>query len=85
MRWGVQDPKSAAVLALMELYEEMGDRIAIQYGGSEAHKKVHTQSADKAKAKRRASADKSKEVLTSIKRYVSNSFTDRLKQVRVHV
>ena len=28
------------LLALMDMYSEMGDRIALQYGGSEAHKKV---------------------------------------------
>lgn len=28
------------VSVLMELYTEIGDNIALQYGGSEAHKKV---------------------------------------------
>jgi hypothetical protein len=34
------DPGSRILLKLMDMYSEMGDRIALQYGGSEAHKKV---------------------------------------------
>jgi hypothetical protein len=48
----------------------MGDRLALQYGGSEAHKKVS----------KGAGKTKQGELLTSIKRYYSNSFTDRVKQ-----
>jgi hypothetical protein len=48
----------------------MGDRLALQYGGSEAHKKVS----------KGAGKTKHGEFLTSIKRYYSNSFTDRVKQ-----
>ena len=48
----------------------MGDRLALQYGGSEAHKKVS----------KGAGKTKQGEFLTSIKRYYSNSFTDRVKQ-----
>ena len=77
------DPSNTTVMALMELFEEMGDRIALQYGGSEAHKKVHTQHVEKAEQEKRRRSGQSKEVLTSIKRYVSNSFTDALKQVCV--
>lgn len=32
------------VLVLMDLYSELGDNIALQYGGSEAHKKVSSSS-----------------------------------------
>jgi hypothetical protein len=48
----------------------MGDRLALQYGGSEAHKKVSKGSGK----------TKQGELLTSIKRYYSNAFTDRVKQ-----
>ena len=34
------DPTSQVVHVLMDMYSEIGDYIALQYGGSEAHKKV---------------------------------------------
>lgn len=34
------EPSSQLLLSLMDMFGEMGDRIALQYGGSEAHKKV---------------------------------------------
>lgn len=37
-------PKSALARICMEMYEDMGDRLALQYGGSEAHKKITSQS-----------------------------------------
>lgn len=52
------------------MHSDMGDRLALQYGGSEAHKKVS----------KGAGKTKHGEFLTSIKRYYSNSFTDRVKQ-----
>lgn len=33
-------PNSNLLLSLMDMFGEMGDRLALQYGGSEAHKKV---------------------------------------------
>ena len=39
------DPNSDIVKALIEMFSEVGDHIALQYGGSEAHKKVETISA----------------------------------------
>lgn len=36
------DPTSNIVRVLINMYVEIGDHIAIQYGGSEAHKKVAT-------------------------------------------
>jgi hypothetical protein len=36
------DPSSNIVRMLIDLYVEIGDHIALQYGGSEAHKKVAT-------------------------------------------
>lgn len=34
------DPSSNIVRVLIDMYVEIGDNIALQYGGSEAHKKV---------------------------------------------
>ena len=36
------DPTSSIVRVLIDMYVEIGDHIALQYGGSEAHKKVET-------------------------------------------
>lgn len=53
------EPTSQLLVSLMEMYGEMGDRIALQYGGSEAHRKVPGGQA--------ASSAKQSELLTSIK------------------
>ena len=37
------DPSSNIVRVLIDMYVECGDHIALQYGGSEAHKKVSTE------------------------------------------
>lgn len=44
-------------LVFMELYSELGDNIALQYGGSEAHKKVSGGSGGGGKQVKRASTD----------------------------
>ena len=59
------------------MYVEIGDQIALQYGGSEAHKKVASAGAT---SNIPGQLGKHKELLTSIRRYYSNAFTDRLKQ-----
>ena len=72
---------------LSQLYEQLGDRISLQYGGSEAHKKVTQQhrklgggsSAEDGKA---AGASGGSELLTSLKRYYANVTKDALKQVQ---
>ena len=61
----------------IDLYSDLGDHIALQYGGSAAHKKV--------KGNQHTSSLKGSELLTSIKRYYSNSFTDALKQDAINV
>ena len=67
---------------LMEMWTRLGDRIALQYGGSEAHKKVDKGAgADKSTRSRTRGA----EVLTSVRRYYSNSFTDHLKQDSINL
>lgn len=64
-------------LFLLQRYVEIGDQIALQYGGSEAHKKVASAGAT---SNIPGQLGKHKELLTSIRRYYSNAFTDRLKQ-----
>jgi len=39
------DPTSNIVKALIDMYVEIGDHISLQYGGSEAHKKVQSSGA----------------------------------------
>lgn len=98
------DPSSNIIRVLIEMYVEIGDHIALQYGGSEAHKKVAVNPTESSFhgpiGKVRllcvtlhifdALSDspfpfgrheqQHKELLTSIRRYYSNAFTDRLKQ-----
>mmetsp|Transcript_40203 Transcript_40203/g.60922 ORF Transcript_40203/g.60922 Transcript_40203/m.60922 type:complete len:380 (+) Transcript_40203:167-1306(+) len=71
------DPSSNIVRMLIDMYVKIGDHIALQYGGSEAHKKVATAGTQ---SNNPGPMGKHKELLTSIRRYYSNSFTDRLKQ-----
>ena len=71
------DPSSAIIRVLIDMYVEIGDHISLQYGGSEAHKKVNTERSD---VSIHGPMGKHKELLTSIRRYYSNAFTDRLKQ-----
>lgn len=78
MKSPVDEPSSGVLLGLMDLYSEMGDKIALQYGGSNAHKKVS--GGGKGIAQAGKAGSKPNELLTSIKRYYSNAFTDRLKQ-----
>ena len=74
---------SQIVLVLMELYSTVGDLISLQYGGSEAHKKMGgtgpSASAgggdDAARADFGAVAPKHQELLTSIRRYYSNALS----------
>lgn len=58
----------------MEMYEVVGNQIAMQYAGSEA---VH---AMKSYDRGSGLAAQSRDLLTTIKRYYSNSFTDAEKQ-----
>ena len=73
------DPSSIIVRMLIDMYVEIGDQIALQYGGSEAHKKVQS-SAGANSNNMAGQLGKHKELLTSVRRYYSNAFTDRLKQ-----
>ena len=59
------DSSSRLLSSLMEMYGEMGDRIALQYGGSEAHRKVPG-------GQGTVSSSKQNELLTSIKVGITN-------------
>lgn len=79
------EPTHRIFLELMEMYGELGDRIAVQYGGSEAHNKMSTgasaaEGATSSSSSNSSSKAKQGELLTSIKRYYSNAFTDMVKQ-----
>lgn len=54
------------------MYEEMGDHISLQYGGSIAH---HAQVGQK-----KGKLSSISELLTSFKRHLANNFTDPQKQ-----
>ncbi|KAG0559776.1 hypothetical protein KC19_10G128300 [Ceratodon purpureus] len=60
---------------LMVMYHNMGDVLALQYGGSPAHNTVFPERQGKWKV-----TTQSTEILNSIKRYYSNTYTDGDKQ-----
>lgn len=64
----------------MEMYEDMGDHLALQYGGSEAHNVVFER-----KRGRWRAATQSRELLTSIRRFYSNTYTDAEKQDAINL
>eukprot|EP00250_Pteridium_aquilinum_P012963 c21049_g1_i3 orf=459-2759(+) len=59
------DPDSSLAGALMDMYQNMGDALALQYGGSAAHNTVFPERHGKWKA-----ATQSQEFLKSIKRFL---------------
>lgn len=74
------DPDSSIAGALMDMYQNMGDALAIQYGGSAAHNTVFHERHGKWKA-----TTQSQEFLKSIKRYYSNTYTDGEKQDAINL
>ncbi|MCO5553741.1 hypothetical protein L7F22_007267 [Adiantum nelumboides] len=73
-------PDSTLGLALMRMYEKMGDVLALQYGGSSAHNTVLSNSQGRWKA-----ATQSLDFLRAIKRHYSNAYTDGLKQDAINI
>lgn len=69
------DPDCEVAAALMDMYHNMGDCLALQYGGSEAHNYVFPERQGKWKA-----TTHSQEFFKSIRRYYSNTITDGEKQ-----
>eukprot|EP00928_Gymnodinium_smaydae_P049136 TRINITY_DN32949_c0_g1_i1.p1 TRINITY_DN32949_c0_g1~~TRINITY_DN32949_c0_g1_i1.p1 ORF type:complete len:772 (+),score=98.28 TRINITY_DN32949_c0_g1_i1:1107-3422(+) len=70
---------SPVVFVLSELYDIMGDHLALQYAGSVAHKKYQLLGS------RPRMMTSSKELLTSIHRHYNNSFTDSEKQASLNL
>ncbi|KAI4386912.1 hypothetical protein MLD38_004788 [Melastoma candidum] len=63
------------VTDLMDVYEAMGDTLALQYGGSPAHNKVFSASRGQWNA-----ATQSQEFFRTLQRYYSNAYVDAEKQ-----
>ena len=61
-------PSSKIVKLLIDMYVEIGDHIALQYGGSEAHKKVQVQNGNAEKADGAGPMGKHKELIVSVRR-----------------
>jgi hypothetical protein len=74
------DADSSIAAALMDMYQNMGDALAQQYGGSAAHNTVFPERQGKWKA-----TTQSREFLKSIKRYYSNAYTDGEKQDAINL
>ncbi|XP_074566379.1 phosphoinositide phosphatase SAC2-like isoform X2 [Curcuma longa] len=65
---------------LMVLYEKMGDKLALQYGGSPAHNKIFSERRGQWKA-----ATQSQEFLRTIQRHYSNAYMDVEKQHSINL
>ncbi|XP_074280812.1 phosphoinositide phosphatase SAC4-like [Silene latifolia] len=65
---------------LMSIYENMGDTLAHQYGGSAAHNKIFSQRRGQWKA-----ATQSQEFFRTLQRYYSNAYMDADKQNAINV
>jgi len=66
---------------LMYLYQDMGNSLAMQYGGSEL---AHTMKSYKSKDNR-GLGNKPRDMFTSFRRYYSNSFMDNEKQDKINL
>ncbi|MEW5317861.1 MAG: hypothetical protein WDW38_009125 [Sanguina aurantia] len=71
---------SSIAFVLMEQYESMGHTLALQYGGSEAHSVFFERKKGEWEA-----ATQSRDVLTSIRRFYSNKYTDSEKQDAINL
>ena len=74
------DPDWDVLHVLTEMYEAMGDRLALQYAGSQV-----IPSSYKDQKGTYSAAKQSRAVLQSIKRYYSNTFTDAEKQDAINL
>lgn len=74
------DVDSSVALTLMDMYQAMGDVLALQYGGSEAHTPIL--------AARRGQwrvATQTKEAIVSMRRFYNNAYTDDEKQDAINL
>ncbi|KAG4143627.1 hypothetical protein ERO13_D06G202100v2 [Gossypium hirsutum] len=74
------DQNSPLVDELMTVYEEMGDTLALQYGGSAAHNKIFCQMRGQWKA-----AIQSQEFFRTLQRYYRNAYLDAEKQSAINL
>lgn len=64
----------------MEMYEAMGHELAMQYGGSEAHAVFFQRKKGEWEA-----TTQSRDIMTSIRRFYSNTYTDAEKQEAINL
>lgn len=74
------DSHSPLAQNLMQIYEEMGDTLSLQYGGSAAHNKVFSEMRGQWKATTR-----SQEIIRSVQRFYRNAYMDPEKQDAINV
>ncbi|GAB4817891.1 hypothetical protein N2152v2_004937 [Parachlorella kessleri] len=74
------DPDSSLARQLLDGYECMGNTLSLQYGGSEAHTAFFQRQRGDWEP-----ATQSRDVLTSIRRYYSNAYTDAEKQDAINL
>lgn len=72
--------ESGLAVTLMEMYENMGDVLAMQYGGSAAHNKVFSQRQGRWNA-----TIQSLEFFRSIRRHYNNAYLDGEKQDAINI
>ncbi|WIA12381.1 hypothetical protein OEZ85_012427 [Tetradesmus obliquus] len=77
---GGVDSDSSIALQLMEMYEGMGHTVALQYGGSEAHAAFFQKKRGEWEA-----TTQSRDLMTSIRRFYSNAYTDAEKQDAINL
>lgn len=74
------DAQSSAARELMDMYEVMGNVLSRQYGGSEAHSTFFQRQRGDWEA-----ATQSRDLMTSIRRFYSNAYTDAEKQDAINL
>eukprot|EP01133_Synstelium_polycarpum_P017723 gene17723-21133_t len=72
------DFNTGVVEVLIEMYEACGNQIALQYGGSELANTIKTYT-------KNSLSSQSRDLVTTIKRYISNSFIDVDKQHSINL
>eukprot|EP00474_Spongospora_subterranea_P005040 CRZ05498.1 hypothetical protein [Spongospora subterranea] len=77
--------ESPLVKLLLDMYERMGDCLAMQYGGSQMHRQIKRDKTQIANSSvpvlyRLRTPNKPKEILVSLLRHYQNSFQDKDKQ-----
>uniref|UniRef100_A0A1J3GAA0 Phosphoinositide phosphatase SAC5 n=1 Tax=Noccaea caerulescens TaxID=107243 RepID=A0A1J3GAA0_NOCCA len=76
----IVDVNNPLALSLMNTYQNMGDTIAQQYGGSEAHSKMFSDLRGD-----RNVVDRPRELLIALTRYYNNSYQDSHKQNAINL